>query len=357
MYRSPAVRDRVLAAVVLLGAVVEAFSGYEVTWRPGAVVLGAVLAAAVLVRRSRPATAVVSAFGTLAAVDLTTYLAGEPPVRLTAAVVVLVLLYALFRWGSFRGVLLGSASVAAGFAVAVLTDPTGVQDALGGATVLALAGTLGAAVRVRVQARAQLVDRARLQEREQLARELHDTVAHHVCAIVVQAQAGLVLGRRSCLDGAVDALDAIEGEATRTLSEMRAIVGGLRTERHGLADLEGLVGRSGALQVALTMTGDLDGLPPAVESTIYRVAQESLSNATLHASRATRVSIEVVGTRSEVQLRVVDDGNGASSTTTTGFGLVGMRERVTLLGGTFTAGPRASAGWAVCAELPRGAAR
>lgn len=351
-------RDRVLASVVLGGAVLEVVLRHDLTWSPVAVALGVVLAGAVLVRRARPAVATVCAFATIAALDVATSAAALPPVRLTSAVVVLVLLYALLRWGSVRDVLVGSAAVVVAFVASVVTDYSGADDALGGAAVLLLAATLGASVRGRAQGRAQLVDQARLVERVELARELHDTVAHHVCAIVVQVQAGLVLARASSLDETIDALDTIEREATRTLSEMRGIVGTLRRERRGLADLEGLVGGPGPLRVDLTMTGDLDDLPPAVESTVYRVAQESVSNAKFHASRATRVCVEVVGTATDVRLRIADDGIHTSSTPiTTGFGLVGMTERVALLGGTLTAGPQTNAGWSVCAELPKRGAR
>ena len=115
-----------------------------------------------------------------------------------------------------------------GFAASVLTDDTGLTDIIGGAAVLLFAAALGVAVRYRSTAREQLIERAKLTERELLARELHDTVAHHVSAIAIQAQAGLFLVRSGSSDGATDALEIIDREAAQTLAEMRTMVGALR---------------------------------------------------------------------------------------------------------------------------------
>jgi signal transduction histidine kinase len=104
----------------------------------------------------------------------------------------------------------------------------GLQDALGGAAVLLLTGAMGVIFRYRAQARHQLVEQARLQERENLARELHDTVAHHVSAVAIQAQAGLLLAQKSSLAGAIEALEIINRETAETLAEMRMMVDALR---------------------------------------------------------------------------------------------------------------------------------
>ncbi|MDQ3642209.1 MAG: histidine kinase dimerization/phosphoacceptor domain-containing protein [Actinomycetota bacterium] len=99
--------------------------------------------------------------------------------------------------------------MAASFISSVATDFTGAADAIGGAVVLLFSAALGASIRYRHTARDQLIERAKLQERELLARELHDTVAHHVSAIAIQAQAGLFLAGSSSLSGAVEALEII----------------------------------------------------------------------------------------------------------------------------------------------------
>jgi signal transduction histidine kinase len=356
---APAGRDRVLAAVVLVAAAAEAVARPDLGWRPAALGVGCALAVAVLVRRTHCLASVALAFGAFVVVDVVAALAAEPVVLFSGAVV-LLLMYSLFRWGAGRDVVLGSGVVAVGFTVSVVTDFTGSVDTLGGAAVLLFAAALGAAIRFRAVARERLVEQTKLHERAQLARELHDTVAHHVSAIAVQAQAGLVLARSSPT-GATEALEVIDREAATTLAEMRAIVTALRDDgssfapRPRLADLARLsVSGVGSLPVDVELCGNLTDLPPSLEATLYRVAQESVTNARRHARNATRVAVAVDGGADEVQLTVSDDG--ARSTPPprpSGFGLVGMTERVTLLGGTLTAGPGPERGWRVHAVLPR----
>jgi signal transduction histidine kinase len=187
-------------------------------------------------------------------------------------------------------------------------------------------------------------------------------VAHHVSAIAIQAQAGLVLARSSAPGGAADALEVIDREAARTLTEMRAMVGALRDRRsqssaaprRRVADIEQLAATgTDSLRVDVELRGELAGLTPALEAALYRVAQESLTNAQRHAHLATRVEVTVTGTPTEVELTVSDDGARASSLRAPGYGLVGMTERATLLGGTLVAGPGAERGWCVRVVLPR----
>jgi signal transduction histidine kinase len=196
-----------------------------------------------------------------------------------------------------------------------------------------------------------------------LARELHDTVAHHVTAIAIQAQAGMFLARSSSLQGAAEALEIIDREAAQTLSEMRIMVGALRDQQplpdlrpqRGVADIAelGRQGAAGSLRVDVSLDGELTQLAPAVQAALYRVAQESVTNARRHAHQATRVKVQLTGSATDVRITVEDDGAGATPQGQDGFGLIGMTERVTLLGGSFTAGPRAERGWSVDVTLPR----
>jgi signal transduction histidine kinase len=103
------------------------------------------------------------------------------------------------------------------------------------------------------------------------------------------------------------------------------------------------------------LAGDLDDLRPLVGAAIYRIAQESVTNALRHARHATRVDVRVTGEPDCVRLTVRDDGDAVASSAngSSGYGLVGMRERSTLLGGTLETGPGADRGWAVTAVLPR----
>ena len=122
-----------------------------------------------------------------------------------------------------------------------------------------------------------------------------------------------------------------------------------------MADLERLTsGAEARPHVQVTLSGELEDLSPAVGAAIYRLAQESITNARRHARHATRVTVVVVGHAEGVRLTV--DDNGAPSTADggiAGYGLVGMQERTTLLGGTFHAGPTPDRGWWVQATLPR----
>lgn len=354
-------RNRVFAVIVLVAGAVEAMMRADLGWRPVALGLAVVLAVAVLIRRSSGLGAVAIAFGAFLVADVVAFVVDAQPVMLYSGSVALVLVYSLFRWSAGRSIVLGVCIVVAEFIVSVNSEASGPVDAIGGAAVLLFAATLGAAIRYRAMARLQLVKQAKLHEREQLARELHDTVAHHVSAIVIQAQAGLVLARASGPTGATDALETIECEAARTLTEMRSMMGALRDREHQpslapqgrLADIESLANRVGSLRVDVELRGDLTNLTPAVEGALYRVVQESVTNAQRHAELATRVGVTVSGDATEVQVTVSDDGAHITVPDPPGYGLVGMTERVTLLGGTLTAGPTPDGGWRVHAVLPR----
>jgi signal transduction histidine kinase len=221
---------------------------------------------------------------------------------------------------------------------------------------------LGAAIRYQASSRLREMDQVKLREREQLARELHDTVAHHVSAIAIQAQAGRTLAAADP-DAAVDALEVIEEEASRTLAEMRTMVGALRqgeepdlAPQRGVADIERLARSAGdSPRVDVELWGDLDDLKPSVEAAIYRLAQESITNAVRHARHATRINVWVVGDDRCVRLTVSDDGDASSlsASASSGYGIAGMTERAKLLGGTLEAGPSRDRGWTVDAVLPR----
>jgi len=354
-------RDRIFAAIVLVVVVIEAFSRIDPGWRLAVTGLGLTLAVAVFVRRVHCLMAVALAFGAFLAVDLSAVVLGAAPLLLYSGAFVVVLVYSLYRWGAGRDIRLGTAIVALEFTVTTSTDFTGVEDAVGGAAVLLSAATLGAAIRYRAMARDQLVEQVKLREREHLARELHDTVAHHVSAITVQAQAGLVLARSS--DTAViEALETINHEAVRTLEEMRIMVGILRNYSHQppsfplrqMADIARLATTGNhSLRVDVELRGDLANLPMGLETAFFRVAQEAVTNAKRHARLATRVEVTVIGNATDLQLIVSDDGAGSSAPKSPGFGLIGATERVVMLGGRLEAGPQADRGWRVRVVTPR----
>ena len=127
--------------------------------------------------------------------------------------------------------------------------------------------------------------------------------------------------------------------------------------QRGVADLERLArGVGDRPRVEVELSGDLDDLRPSVEAAIYRIAQESITNAVRHARHATRIDVRVAGDDDCVRLTVRDDGDaGSAGRSSAGYGLVGMAERATLLGGTLEAGPSPDRGWTVNAVLPRAA--
>jgi signal transduction histidine kinase len=195
-------------------------------------------------------------------------------------------------------------------------------------------------------------------ERGRIARELHDVIAHNVSMIVVQAGAA-----SRVLEGAQphvrEALEAIETTGRNTVDEMRRLLGVLRTDdgalltpQPGLAELERLVAsvREAGLPVEVHVEGTATPLPPALDLTAYRIAQEALTNALKHAGSA-RAELTLRYEATAIELEIRDDGAGNGNGGGTGHGLVGMRERVALWGGRLEIG-RAGAGWRVHAWLP-----
>ncbi|NUS66702.1 MAG: sensor histidine kinase [Saccharothrix sp.] len=229
--------------------------------------------------------------------------------------------------------------------------------------VICAAWALGRTTRIRrsYEARqaAEASSKAVAEERLRIARELHDVVAHSLSLITVKA--GVAAHVASAQPGqAKEALEVIERASRGTLVEMRRLLGVLRSEDSeaelapmpGMADLPGLVERASlaGVEVSLSVSGSL---PDGLGLTVYRLVQESVTNVVKHAAPAAcEVSI-VVGDAS-VRVHVVDDGPGERLLAGGGggHGLIGMRERVAVYGGTFWAGPLAGGGFAVHAEVP-----
>lgn len=352
-------RDWALVALVMVAALIEGILRADVPWRPVSTLVALGLAPVLLWRRTHPLVCVVVAFGAGMALGLASLLRGTPNVGLATMSFVLVLTYALVRWGSGRQIVTGLAVVAIAATIAVAADDNEPAEVYGGFAVLAATAAIGAALRYRAESARRAIDQARSQERVALARELHDAVAHHISAITVQAQAGRTVAALRP-EAAVEALSIIESEAARTLAEMRAMVRVLRDgapaaygPRPCVADLMGLARTAPDPAIEVELAGNLDHIPPQIDTATYRIAQEALTNALRHARHASRVQINVTPSAGRLRLRVSDDGRiDPSRPAAPGFGLLGMTERVHLLGGTLRAGPRPEGGWAVDAELP-----
>lgn len=321
---------------------------------PSAIVSAAIVLT-LLWRRTRPLPAVAAAFGGCA---LAAFVAGREFPDQYVLACLLVLVFSVFRWGAGRDMVLGAAIALGKVWLSAVMGYLGLGDALGGSVVMITAMALGAAFRYRTRARNRELDQVKLLERERLARDLHDTVAHHVSAMAIRAQAGIATAAADP-DAAVDALKVIDAEAARALDEMRGMVRILRDGQPvdlspgpRVADLERLASQTYP-KVDVEVDGDADSLPSPVGAAVYRLAQEAVTNARRHARHATRIEVRVVVDPTQVLVRVSDDGDPGRQAAAPGYGLTGMIERASLLGGTCEAGPNTDRGWTVSAVLPR----
>jgi len=241
----------------------------------------------------------------------------------------------------------------------------------------AIAWVLGDNIRTRraylaeLEARAERLEREReeqaeravIEERTRIARELHDVIAHNVSVMVVQASAG-----EDVFDSdparARESLSAVASTGRAALTELRRLLGVIRAEEDhdagyapqpGIEYLDELVAqiRETGLAVELSVLGEPRGLPEGVGLCAYRIVQEALTNTLKHADASqARVSVRYVA--DALELEVVDDGRATAVVNgdTSGHGLIGMSERVSLFGGELSVGPRAGRGFAVSARLP-----
>lgn len=207
---------------------------------------------------------------------------------------------------------------------------------------------------------AQLADQAVALERVRIARELHDVVAHHVSAMGVQAGAARrVLATDA--DKAADALRHVEQSARDAIGELRSLVVTLRSDDDGtsaapeLSELPQLLDAAvtAGQRATLTVVGEERAVTPMVGLTAYRVVQEALTNARKHAGPNARVDVRVRYLADALEVEVADDGHGGGTGEHgAGAGVLGMRERVTALGGELEVGPRSRGGWLVRARVP-----
>jgi signal transduction histidine kinase len=200
-------------------------------------------------------------------------------------------------------------------------------------------------------------------ERSRIARELHDIVAHCVSVMVVQAGMSEDLLDRSP-ERAREPLRAVQETGRQAVAELGRMLGLLRDERApavpdlapqpGTAQLPALADRMSALglPVQLTVTGEPGALPPGVDLTAYRIAQEALTNTLKHAGNEAKAQVELRYRSRALEVEVTDDGPARTEAAGMGHGLIGMRERVTIYGGTISAGARPEGGFRVHVTLP-----
>ncbi|WP_282693850.1 histidine kinase [Streptomyces sp. CC208A] len=281
--------------------------------------------------------------------------------------------YAAVRAGHRTVTAVASVLMLAALPVAALVSgPYGVAEAFArarGALEIAwliAAGAAGEALR-QAERRADEAERTREEaarrradeERLRIARELHDSLTHQISVIKVQSEVAVHVARRRGEEVPAPLL-AIQEAGREASRELRATLEALRdddtTPPRGLADIPELLDRARALGLNATLT--VEGrereadVPAAVDRTVYRIVQESLTNVARHAE-ATSAAVRIDCRPELLAVRVDDDGRATpAAAPVPGLGLLGMRERVTALGGRLTAGPRDGGGFSVRAELP-----
>ena len=316
-----------------------------------------VAAPAITYRRVFPLGALGAFFLACASVDIYQLVTHTGVQDMATSAFFLALPYSLCRWGSGKEMLGGLAFAAAAFALGASADDLSFSETIGGIAVFAVAYVLGLTQRLLAKHRAHRILHARSLERERIARDLHDTVAHHVSAIAIRAQAGLALAE-SDQSATVDALRVIANEASKTLDEMRTMVGSLRGDEqveyhpHSVDAFASLASDDVAPPVKLEVRGEVEAVSGAVGGALFRIAQEAVTNARRHSRDCTRIDVLFEVRGKSARLEVSNDGHPASRSQV-GYGLIGMEERTKLLGGTLEAGPIDGGGWRVIAVIPK----
>lgn len=221
------------------------------------------------------------------------------------------------------------------------------------------------------RAEAEREERARravLDERTRIAREMHDLVAHSLAVIVSQAQGGQYAARTNPVQAAT-VLATIANTGRQALADMRGLLGVLRTDapvnapngengwgpQPTLNELPEMLDRvrAAGLSVEYTTTGQPYSLGPAAELALYRVVQEALTNTLKHAGSSVRANVQFAWAADVLTITVCDTGRGPTQIDRNGHGLIGMRERLAVVGGSVTAGPAPAGGFVVQAWIPR----
>jgi signal transduction histidine kinase len=338
--------------------------------------LGAVLPLAFRRRAPLTVTAVV-----MTAVVVQVLAAGGEPATFASFIAAMICVYTLGREARPAAMITGFVLIAVGVTTTAIlqagTAPVHPFDAVYPLVYFGLAGGLGAFVRQRAlrltavegrataleDALARETELAATEERARIARELHDVVAHGLSLMVVQAEAAEEMLTRSPADAA-GPLHRVQETGRQSLAEMRRLLGVLRSAgdaepstapQPSLARLPELVREAAdvGLRVDVDIDGDRVDLPLGVELAAYRIVQEALTNTRRH-GRARSARVRLGYSAKALRIEVMDDGAGGGNANPAGHGLIGMRERTALYGGTLEAGPAPEGGFRVLAVLPLG---
>ncbi|MFE7721263.1 sensor histidine kinase [Nocardia rhizosphaerihabitans] len=371
----PIVADSLLAAFLM---VLDALGVGNEHHKASYLVFSLLLPLPLILRRIYPRAMAAAMFLLSVLCTLVGYLVGDDTSGHVALIGLGVMLYTLVAYVGRRDglIYLVCLAVDLGLSLLILSEPVGGDIALV-FVIYALCWTLaefnGArhAYDAEVAARLAVADydkerrahEAVAAERTRIARELHDVVAHAVSVIIVQAD-GAKYALRHDPDTAERALATIAGTGRDALRELRRTVALLRTEhapellpQHGSAGIARLAEmmRDAGLAVELELTGELDDITPEVSLGVHRIVQESLTNTLRHAGASPKATVRVHRRADDILIEVTDSGGvpvGEPDIPGTGMGLVGMRERVAVLGGTLSAGRTEDGRWRVRATLP-----
>ncbi|MDQ3879636.1 MAG: sensor histidine kinase, partial [Chloroflexota bacterium] len=363
--------DVLVALAVLIADLVQLFGTDGSPSIPG-VLLTTIVAVLLVWRRTAPRAVLAATL----ALEIAIPLFDDPSTGFAPSIALFTVAVMCDRWVSIAGLV---PTTIAAF-VLTYTGPaseTGsIPRAIGSALLTIALWAVGAYVQTRrrylreLRARAEYLEREReqlariavIEERTAIARELHDIVAHSVSVMLVA-----VRGARDVLHTSPDVADAtlarVEASGEQSVGELRRILALLREPEQdaesrpqpSIAELKSLVAdhRAGGLPVELEIVGEPRALPDGVELSVYRIVQEALTNVLKH-STPRRVNVTLAFRDSALEVEVLDDGAPAPASADNGggHGIVGMRERVSLLGGQLETGRRPGAGFRVAAILP-----
>jgi signal transduction histidine kinase len=365
--------DFLVASAVLIPGQLEVWTGAGATHRQGlhwVQALGYGLGALLLLGRRVDPLGVLAG---LVAIYVAEFVAVGSPEGFGVAVPPMVAAYSVARWEHRRPAWWGLVLLLLLGLAWIIFDP--VQATVAARVRQAvwwspwvIAWLVGALVRSRVLnaeqrrlRRQDMATRAVTEERNRIARELHDVIGHSVSIMTVQASAV----RRRLSDDQADereALETVETTGRQALAEMRRMVGVLRQSGEaadrepapGLSQLPRLVDqfRSAGLPVDVAVTGQVQPLAPGLDLTAYRLVQEALTNSLRHAVSPTRAEVSIGYTTEHLELAIRDDGRRVAHGAEAGHGLLGLRERVSVYGGELIARQRLEGGFELIATLP-----
>ena len=371
MTRRSTLFDLSVAGVCLVLGQLEAWAGAGATHRQGphwAQALAYGVAAVLLVGRRRYPLEV---FAAIVGVYVLEFAVVGSPEGFGVAVPPMIAAYSVARWERRRPAWWGLVLIVVLGVAWIGFDPvsaTNVAAALVWWSPWVIAWLLGSWLRVLSQnaeqrrlRREERAVSAVTEERNRIARELHDVIGHSVSIMTVQTSA---VRRRLREDQVVEreALETVESTGRQALAEMRRMVGVLREDGEvdarepapGMDQLSRLVEqfRSAGLPVEVSITGDAQPLAPGLDLTAYRLVQEGLTNSLRHAVSPSRAEVTIGYTPEHLELMIRDDGGHLDGPAEAGHGLLGLRERVSVYGGDLVARPRPEGGFELLATLP-----